>query len=322
MSSDITIIGASILDILVSPADPGVFETGSSPAESITMSFGGDALNEAMVLAHLGKTVQLQTVLGDDVQGAMIRKRCEELGIVLQDSCVREKLRTGINVVLVQADGERNFLTDKNGSLRKLRVEDLELDFPGSTKVVSFASIFVFPEIGNAQLVQIFSAAKKQGKILCADMTKRKNRESVEDIREALGYLDYLIPNEEEACLLTGCESAQAAAEALLAAGVGAVIIKCGSRGCLVAEGKEQYMVPAVPGVACVDTTGAGDSFAAGFLYGLSEGWAVRKCAEFANACGARAVTELGASTWCESVPAFPADQRSYSPPFPCEQNP
>lgn len=300
MDSEITIIGASIIDILVRPAGAEVFATGSSPAENISMSFGGDALNEAMVLAHLGKKVQLQTVLGNDMQGDMIWNRCEELGIAFQVSCRKNDLRTGINVVLIQENGERSFLTDKNGSLRKLRVEDLNLQFPKSTKIVCFASIFVFPEIGNSQMVQIFSAAKNQGKILCADMTKCKNKETVEDIREALSYLDYLMPNEEEACLLTGCNHAEAAADVLLAAGVGTVVIKCGSRGCLVANSEERYQVPAVSRVKCVDTTGAGDNFAAGFVYGLSQGWNTRKCAEYANACAAKSVEWVGAVTWCE----------------------
>ena len=59
------------------------------------------------------------------------------------------------------------------------------------------------------------------------------------------------------------------------------------------------YYVPAVPGVQCIDTTGAGDSFAAGFVYGISEGWEIRRCAEFANQCGAKAVAQVGATTWC-----------------------
>ena len=57
-------------------------------------------------------------------------------------------------------------------------------------------------------------------------------------------------------------------------------------------------MVPAKAGVKCVDTTGAGDSFAAGFLYALSEGRTLRECAEYANECGARAVGVMGATEW------------------------
>ena len=101
----IMIIGAAILDVLVSPAEKEVFETGSSPAEDIRISFGGDAMNEASVLAALGKKVYLETVIGNDAEGRMIQNRCEELGIELCDKVSREEMRTGVNVVLVQKNG-------------------------------------------------------------------------------------------------------------------------------------------------------------------------------------------------------------------------
>ena len=56
--------------------------------------------------------------------------------------------------------------------------------------------------------------------------------------------------------------------------------------------------IPAVEGIRPVDTTGAGDSFAAGFIYGLSQGWSLEESARFGNECGARAVQQIGATTW------------------------
>lgn len=294
----IMVIGAAILDVLVSPAEKEVFETGSSPAEDIRISFGGDAMNEASVLASLGKKVYLETVMGNDAEGKMIRSRCEELDIELHEKVSREEMRTGVNVVLVQRNGERNFLTNRNGSLRKLKLEDIKRPYPEDIRILCFASIFVFPEIGNKELVEIFRQAKKQKMIVCADMTKRKKGETVEDIAEALSYVDYLIPNEEEVFLLTGEKNMEAAAEVLHQAGVKYVIIKCGSRGCYVSSKDRKMQIPAVEGVRPVDTTGAGDSFAAGFIYGLSEGWSLEACARFGNECGARAVRQMGATTW------------------------
>ena len=125
-------------------------------------------------------------------------------------------------------------------------------------------SIFVFPRIGAEELEIIFRQAKKQGKIVCADMTKRKKNETVKDIAAALQYVDYLLPNAEEAML--------------------------------------SEWVPAVSGVRCVDTTGAGDSFAAGFVYALSEGKSLRECVEYANQCGAKAVGSVGAVEWTEQI--------------------
>lgn len=271
-------------------------------AEKIQMGFGGDALNESIVLASLGKKVYLNTVLGTDSEGDMIRQKCNKLEIELAKNCQKEEMQTGINVVLVQGNGERHFLTNKNGSLRKLAKKDICMPFPEDIQILCLASMFVSPELTVMDMAEIFRQAKAQGIIVCADMTKRKNGETENDIAEALAYVDYLIPNEEEACLLTGTHTPEDAAAALKNAGAKSVVIKCGKRGCYVLENEEGYYAPAIEGVTCVDTTGAGDSFVAGFLYGVSEGWETKACAEFANHCGARAVSQVGATSWCKDA--------------------
>ena len=296
--AEIIMIGAAIVDVIARPVSSEVFETASNPMEDICMTTGGDALNEAILLAKMGKDVRLETIIGEDDAGKLVKAKCEEHGLVIEKRQIRKEIPTGINVVLVEENGERSFLTNPNGTLRKLRIEDVRMPFEEEAKILCFASIFVSPDIRTKELVQIFSQAKKQGITVCADMTKRKRGETVEDMKEALSYIDYLFPNEEEACLLTGADCAETAADILLNAGVKNIIIKCGKRGCLVRNAKEKYMVPAKENVCCIDTTGAGDSFAAGFLCALSEGKSLRECAQFANACGARAVAVTGATTW------------------------
>lgn len=295
----IIIIGAAILDILVRPADAEVFRTGSSPADEILISVGGDALNEATVLSKMGMRVRLETIIGNDRAGRLVVSHCRECGIELSGDCIRDEIDTGVNVVLVSEGGERHFLTAPKSTLRRLKAGDIHMPFPDSADIICFASIFVFPEIGPSELETIFSAAKAQGKIVCADLTKRKGTETTADLTCALKYVDYLFPNAEEAMLLTGKATAEEAAKDLKAAGVGTVVIKCGSRGCyMLSSGCSGKWIPAVPGVKCIDTTGAGDSFAAGFLYALSEGKSPEECAVFANECGARAVAVAGASEW------------------------
>lgn len=297
---EIMIIGAAIVDVLVRPASEEVFHTGSYPAEDIRMSPGADALNEATVLAHMGKKVLLATVIGDDQAGSYLLEHCRRKGILLIDGCVREELATGINVVLVEKDGRRSFLTNARGSLRKLCPGDIPLPFSESVRIVCFASIFVFPQIGAKELEYIFAQAKKQNKIVCADMTKCKNKETLKEMAPAFAYIDYLLPNEEEAMLFTGEKTAFLAAEALLKTGVGNVVVKRGKAGCLVMNKEEAYTVPAKEGMVCIDTTGAGDSFAAGFIFALSEGRSLRECAEYGNECGARAVASIGATVWLD----------------------
>lgn len=296
--ADILIIGASIVDVLARPVSEEVFKTGSSPMEDIRMTTGGDGLNEALILAKMGKSVRFETIVGDDSAGKLVMERCREAGVIIEDRQIRRDIPTGINIVLVDENGERSFLTNPNGSLRRLTLQDIQMPFDDSVKILCFASIFVFPEIKTRELIQIFSQAKKQGITVCADMTKRKCGETLEDMEEVFSYIDYLMPNEEEACLLTGEKTAENAAEKFLLAGAGHVIVKCGAKGCLVKTSAESYIVPAKEHVHCIDTTGAGDSFAAGFICALSEGKSLRECAEFANECGAKAVQVSGATEW------------------------
>ena len=298
---EIVIIGASILDVLAYPADEEVFRTGSSPAEDIRLSVGGDALNEATVLARLGMKVLLETVIGSGKAGKFILDHCRDCGILLPADCVREDFSTGINVVLVSRDGSRHFLTNPHGSLRRLTLQDIHMPFPQSAKIVCFASIFVFPEIGPKELEVIFRTAGEQGKIVCADMTKRKKNETVEELAEALSYVDYLIPNDEEAMLITGENTVEEAAESLRRAGVKTVVVKCGSKGCYVCGREKCFWVPAEKNVKCVDTTGVGDSFMAGFLYALFQEKNLRDCARNGNYFGGKAVAVTGATDWLVS---------------------
>ena len=298
----IVLIGAAVLDVLVRPASPEIFRTGSSPAEDIRMGTGGDALNEAVVLAGLGKKAELRTVIGRDMAGEMILRECRTRGILCDRIEVREDLATGINVVLVQENGERNFFTNPGGSLRNLSFEDVSAPLEDDTGILCLASIFVSPLLGPAEMEKLFLCARNRGITVCADMTKRKNKETVETVAGALRYVDYLIPNREEAMLLTGADSPGRAADILLEAGVGNVAIKCGAEGCLIKNRQMERMVPAMAGLNCVDTTGAGDSFAGGFLAALSEGRGFEECARFANKCGAAAVQVVGATKWIDNL--------------------
>ena len=294
----VEIIGAAIVDVLVTPADERVFEIGSLPAEQIVMTYGGDALNEATVLHKLGGKVHLETLLGDDEAGRAVLRRMEQVGLETSGVQIREELDTSVNVVLVKPNAERCFLTNPHASQRKLRLEDIPMPFPEDVEILCFASMFVFPLMKAEEMATVFRRAKEQGILVCADMTKRKNGETTADVAQALQYVDYLFPNDAEAMLLTGKESVEEAALDLLNAGVGTVVIKCGAKGCYIRTGERELWVAPEESVVCVDTTGAGDSFVGGFLWGLSNDLSLEECARKANACGGKAVQQVGATTW------------------------
>lgn len=128
-------------------------------------------------------------------------------------------------------------------------------------------------------------------------MIKPRLNETLEDIRQALSYVDYLFPNFEEAKLLTGKETLDDIADSFLNCGVKTVVIKTGKRGCFIKRVDMRIEVPAVSGITAIDTIGAGDNFASGFISALLEGKTLRECALFANATAAISVLSVGATT-------------------------
>lgn len=297
MKKNLTIIGNSVIDVLAGPVSEKVFQAGSHPMERIKLSFGGDALNEAVILSQLGRKVDLISKIGDDESGARILSFLQKHGISTGNIVVEPQTDTSVNIVLVDEKGERSFLTNPKGSQRRLSYKDVLPRLETAADIISFASIFVSADLDIPAMTALFREIKKKtGRILVADMTKAKNGERLEDLRGFLPYIDYLLPNAAEAALLTGTEDPFASAEQLVKAGVSCAVIKCGAKGCVIKTENEWYQIPAYPVKQCIDTTGAGDCFAAGFLWALSEGMELEACGRFACAAASCAVEYLGAT--------------------------
>ena len=297
---EVAVIGAAIADIPLAPVGPEVFAAHSTPLARIAMTPGGDALNEALALARLGRRPALVSVVGEDAAGDFVLRALTDARV--DASCVRRipGLDTGINVVLVGPDGERRFITSQGGSLRRLSLSDIlpALDSPAfaGAKIACLASLFVSPLLTLDDTAALFDALKARGLTLCADTTRPKRGETLREAGAALSRLDYFFPNRDEAALLTGEKDPDRAADALLNAGVKHVAIKLGGAGCLLKSAGERHLVPAFAGASCVDTTGAGDTFAAGFIAALIEGRPLRDCGRFANAAASLCVERVGAS--------------------------
>lgn len=300
---NITIIGNAIIDVLAKPVNANVFETGSLPVDKIKLAFGGDALNEAIVLTRLGKNVDLISKVGDDEAGSRVLSFLKDSGISVDKIAIEKELDTSINIVLIDEQGERHFLTNPVGSQRRLSEADIYPYLDSANDIVSFASIFVSPLLDIPAMTRIFRKIKeKPDRILVADLTKAKKGESLKDIAELLPYVDYILPNEEEIALLTGEKDPEVNAGLLIEAGVSCAIIKCGSRGCVIKTREEVYHIPAYPVKNCIDTTGAGDSFTAGFLWALSEGLSLIDCGCFACAVASCAVECVGSTDGVVSI--------------------
>ena len=295
--NEILILGAAIGDVLVYPARAEMLNCPSSAAR-VRVSTGGDALNESTVLARLGHAPALGTVLGADDMAKLIEAHCAREGVRLI-ARVNPEIDTGVNVVLVEEGGERRFITNPQGSMRRFSLEDaraiLNDDAFSECRMLCLASMFVSPELPLADMEALFAHARAAGKIVCADATRCKNGETLADAAGALSQLDYFFPNAEEARLLTGAQDDREAARLLNGAGAKNAVIKRGGAGCLIANAEGQIAVPAYR-TNCVDTTGAGDTFSAAFQAALLEGRGIAECGAFACAAASICVENLSAT--------------------------
>ena len=293
---EVVIVGAAITDLQIYPVTKSVVDTVSYPAEQMVWTVGGDTLNEATILTRLGHKVRMISCIGNDAPGSMILEHCRENGIdtawLKQD---KAKI-TAINVGLIWEDGERTFINNKGGSLWTFGPEDVDLSGVSEGKILSFASMFNNPLLDGRFMVRLFQRAKAQGMIICADMVASKNSETLADVKEALGWVDYFFPNYDEAAKLTGECKIDGIADVLLDCGVKNVVMKIGKQGCLVKNRTQRMIVPAYPEANCIDTTGAGDNFASGFICGLLEGQSLDECARLANCTASLAIEAVGAT--------------------------
>ena len=137
------------------------------------------------------------------------------------------------------------------------------------------------------------AAARQVGAMVVIDPQWHERCWDEPEVRDALQWADFFLPNQSEACQLTDQELIDAALDMLVDL-VPRVVIKLGHDGAAAQFGVERVHVPAIPKLPVFDTTGAGDCFDAGFLYGLLRGASLSTCLQYGNICGGLSVTGLG----------------------------
>ncbi len=315
---DVVCVGAAIVDIPLQPVSKNIFDCESYPLEQISMTIGGDAINEATVLSRLGHKVGLVSMVGHDAVGNFILEHCEKNGINAEGIKIRDGINTSINIGLVTADGERTFVSNRNGSLWKETIEDIDLEKTTRGRILSYGSFFNNPRLDNRALVRIFEKAKEAGMIICADMIKPRLGETLDDVAEALSYLDYFFPNNDEARLMTGEQEIPKVAEKILSYGVKCVAVKIGKEGVYIRRNSgEELIVPAMKGITAIDTIGAGDNFAAGFISGLIENKTLRECGEYGNVTASLAIQSIGATTGVKNRGMWDRQMAEYRKQYP-----
>ena len=186
---EVLCIGAAIVDIPLQPVSKNIFDVDSYPLERIAMTTGGDAINEATIISRLGHRTALMSRVGDDAAGYFILDHCRKENIDIQSLKQDADIDTSINVGLVTDDGERTFVTNRNGSLWKLNINDVDFDRFSQVRLLSLASIFNSPLLDGKALTAIFTQARKSGIVLNFLATTLMSRRSSDPFSSLLPSL-------------------------------------------------------------------------------------------------------------------------------------
>ncbi|MDO4960966.1 MAG: carbohydrate kinase family protein [Eubacteriales bacterium] len=286
--------GQALIDCIISGGEAG------DVAENISLNPGGEAFNEASVLAALGERVYLSSAIGSDHAGMILQNEAQNSGITVLNQ--NYSGRTPVSLLDVDSTGNRKSRVSRVHELKGYipalpgAVEGERIDF------VTMASLFRPPFLDPGVCFDFASAAKSMGAMLLADTKLPKgNDPKLSEYADVLGILDYITPNETEAEHYTGYSEPERAAEVFHSYGVKNVIIKLSDKGCYVSPEKETaFYIPAFK-VKVVDGIGAGDTFAAGFMHSLVKGKNLQESAFYASACAAVSVTGTGGASVIKS---------------------
>jgi sugar/nucleoside kinase (ribokinase family) len=198
-------------------------------------------------------------------------------------------LRTGVTVSL--STGSERALATYLGSISSVSIADVKPDLLRAVDHVHVGSFYLQQTL-RPDLASLFEECRAMRLTTSLDPGWDPSNEWNADILEVLKHVTVFLPNETEAMAITATNSPEKAID-LLSEHADIVLVKMGDKGCLASNGEEKLHVPAYK-VEVVDVTSAGDACNAGFLYAFLTGRDLRGCTQFANACGALAVTRVG----------------------------
>ena len=284
----VLVIGELNVDIVLSGlASPPVLG-GEILAEDLRMVLGSASAIFASGVARLDHPVGFVSKVGDDDFGRFCREALQKAGIST-DGLMPSTRPTGTTIVL-STRSDRALVTHL-GAIAELGYDDLPPELFRNYQHLHLTSYFLQSRL-RPDFSRLIRDAKAAGLTVSFDPNSDPSQEWSPEIWNVMSAADVVFVNESEACALTGTNTTSEALTAFRER-AGCIVVKQGSEGATAVRGVEQIHVDAFQ-VNVADTTGAGDSFAAGFVHGLLTKRSLGECLLLANAAGALSATGVG----------------------------
>ncbi|MFD0717197.1 carbohydrate kinase family protein [Paenibacillus sp. GCM10027626] len=299
----VAVLGELNVDMILTGTDIMPEMNREKLLDGMDIVLGSSSAITACALAALGAEVEFVSLVGDDDFGRFCLQELNRMGVSTRHVSVDASLQTGVTLSF-SAAGDRSLLTFP-GTIPLLEPRHIPASLLAETDHVHFGSYFLQSGMRD-EWPALFGRVRSTGKTTSFDtgwdVSNEWRREGIDRL---LPVTDLFIPSEEELLHLYGADSLEAAWEEMPAGvGEGAVAVKRGASGAvLYRAGYPPVAVPAYP-VTVRDTTGAGDCFNAGLIYGYRTGRRGEELLQFACACGALSVQGVGGTGCLPTVAA------------------
>lgn len=288
VSKDVIGFGALNMDKIYSvdsipTKDEEVFVT------NLKLHPGGSAANTIVGLKRLKVRAGIMGKVGNDEDGDLLIEDFREEGVDTT-SILRGEGRSGSAMILVDNDGNRAIIVDP-GVNDTIQCDEMDLEYISNFRLLHLTS-FICREVQKSlesqkKLVDDFESD------ISFDPGMVYAKRGIGGLRGLLNSTKIFMPSEAELRILTG-ESYRKGAALMLKEGPEIVAVKLGNRGCYITDGEQETEVPAYP-VKAIDTTGAGDAFNAGFIFGYLNGHDLEKCGKLGNQVAGYCIQHKGA---------------------------
>jgi sugar/nucleoside kinase (ribokinase family) len=252
-----------------------------------TVRSGGSAANTIHGLANLGVETGFIGKIGTDEMGKVFHDDMVNAGINAHLS--QSHIETGRAVALISPDTERTFATYLGAAI-ELNRNDLSMELFSQYDIFHIEGYIVQ---NHSLLEAALKLARETGLMISLDLASfnvvDQNRDFLEEMLKK--YVDIVFANEEEARSLTGLEPEEALEK--LAELCEIAVVKTGKEGSLVKNGNLKFEIGVID-VNSIDTTGAGDLYASGFLYGMVQGYSLDQCGRIGAILAGKVIEVIG----------------------------
>jgi sugar/nucleoside kinase (ribokinase family) len=313
-SPKVVCLGVHLLDVLVRPSQDPSPPEGWQLLDDLRITAAGTAAGPAVDLAKLGAEPISIGVLGADYEGDLVVDLMRGHGVDVSRLVRAEGQPTHVSLLFIGSDGERNPVMIRPGAGRPLTLDDVDFDAVAEADVLHVGGADMLGDFATEPLVELIRFARERGVVTTVDVLAKCDGQMAERLIPALREAQYFFPNEGQLAGMTGTDDPAAGAARLRELGVEHVVATLGAQGSLIVGPGTDARVPAFE-IELVDTTGCGDSYVAGFVVAIANGWDPEAAGWLGSAASGQVATGLGSDAGIVDLPSTLDFMASQAPP-------